>query len=113
VNLENFKPSAWWNIKMKLEEGKAYGFGFPIFLILWFIFSNIISFSAIVQEPAFMGFSLVVILLVIYQLYSGVALDRAWNASISENKSKNLYYGILAGQTFVALFAFYTALNNS
>jgi len=98
---------------MKLEEGKTYGFGFPIFLILWFIFSNIISFSAIVKEPAFMGFSLVVILLVIYQLYSGVALDRAWNASISENKSKNLYYGILAGQTFIALFSFYIALNHS
>lgn len=86
---------------MKLEEGKSYPAGFVYFIGLDGIFWFISSFFN-VPEPAFLGFSISIVCLVILQAYSGVALDKAWVASISKTKQPVMYWIILCGQLAVA-----------
>ncbi|MEP7704817.1 hypothetical protein [Paraglaciecola sp. 25GB23A] len=89
---------------MKLELGKSYKYGFFILLVTWALFS-FLPFPNTPDNPAFLGFSLTILIMVIYQAYSGVAIDRSWVASISWRQNKKEFFAILIGQTLIAIFA--------
>lgn len=93
---------------MKLEEGRSYGLGFLVLLGLWVVLS-IVGFLLRVGNPPFFGFGMSVICLVMYQAYSGVALDGLLVASISKSKGPVFFYLFLLGQTAIAAVALYSA----
>ena len=93
---------------MKLEEGRSYGLAFLVLLGLWVVLSSV-GFLLRVGNPTFFGFGTSVICLVMYQAYSGVALDGLLVASISKSKGPVIFHLFLLGQTAIAAMALYSA----
>ena len=71
---------------MKLEEGRSYGLGFLVLLGLWAALSIVASLFG-VEDAAYFGFGAAVLCGVMYQAYSGVALNSLLVASISRSRS--------------------------
>ena len=89
---------------MKLQEGKQYKGTFGWTLLIW-IACSFLPYPNDPHEPVFLGLAVSIVVLVMVQGWSGVALDQQSRASVSRQKSPRTFYLTMAGELGTAALA--------
>jgi len=87
---------------MLLKYKKSYWYLLPAVLFLWFIGSTVRLPIYLNKQPFFI-FGFLILLLVFWEVASGVALNHSWRAAISKHEHKGLFYISVTAQGFFGL----------
>ena len=87
---------------MKLQEGNNYLVIFFVIAIFWIMLAFLQFPQQIIQPHMFIGGTTFLALTILY-IYSGVALDRFWIASISKKNNPKEFYLYIGVQLLISL----------
>ena len=88
---------------MKFEEGKSYIRWAWLLIGFWVFISVCFEMLGITSAPS-IAFSISTGLLVVLQLYSGVALDKSCVANIAKAKNPAYFYTLIAIQGLICIY---------